>query len=988
MKGREDGQYLDLKGNISLHAQCSDNVEQDGNIIFHRITNILLISTAYDLFLLEEEGRLIDHFRESYIQSGSSFIPVIDHACNSKEALGQMDRRTYDLVISFNPPHDMTIEDLARSVKEKDPGTKFGLLACNTPEVQRIYDEQKDGLLDMVLTWSGDGTILETMVKLMEDLSATKNPDPDMNPSEMIIIGKNVGETSRYLETMSPVIREMFDLLLGPYPTRKRRRRLSLHIPRITIARTVEEAYPIIKDPNRRFVGAVANYPDLTMILEGKVADVLKQVPAIIITDEHEIGNIPENRNIICSREENIEMEIKRFTREILLPKDLSQSPGCKLKGPIDDLRSLEKMLRSHDDPEIQNAVNIEELLRWSILLCEPELVSWSRNVMKNDGQFTVQQLLGKIRSVKRSYDRGMIRKYTRDRSPEGTSVMRIGKGPMGGKARGLAFMDMVLSDTVMENQKGPSIKIPNMTIICTDMFQRFISDNGLLSRDLLDLSDERIAERFLSADLPSILTGDLRSIVKTMKEPLSVRSSSLLEDAAFQPFAGVYASLMIPNSDNSIDKRFRDLARAVKYVYASTFFKEARDYIRTTNNRIEEENMGVIIQKVSGKGHGDFYYPMISGVARSYDFWPLPGCNRKDGTVNIALGLGKTIVEGMGAWKFSPSRPDISVFNDVKELLDTTQRKFYAIDLKAKVPGTHPEETSTLITLDLERALEQGTADLLTSTVDIPSGRIYPGPHRDGPKVVDFAPILKERTVPLPEVLKELLLSGEKALGGPVEIEFTVDIDGDEREMTVDLLQIRSMVAGWGSEEIEITPEKGEVLLFRSKKVLGSGVDMSCRDLVYVTDPGIDQSVFLEVAKEVSEMNRKLLELKRPYILVGPGRWGSSDPWLGIPLNWSDISGARTIVETPMSGRIIDPSQGSHFFQNLSSLKRSYFTISPKETELIDREHIDRAGIAERTVHLTHVEFRSPMISRIDGTRGEGTISISDMKKKVRDAK
>ncbi|MFO8051115.1 MAG: PEP/pyruvate-binding domain-containing protein [Thermoplasmatota archaeon] len=930
-----------------------------------RVRSILLVSTPYDQFLLEEEGRLIDHFRESYIGHGCSFIPYIDHAASGEEALSIIGSRTYDLIIAFNPPPDMDIVEFGKRTREISPEGHLGFLASDTPEIRRIY--HNNTLFDVILTWSGDGTILETMVRMVEDLDMDHSESYHLNRGEVLIAGEDVGDTSRALEIFSNVNRDLYDYLIGDDASIRKRQRLSSRLPRPVITGSFSDAVNITKDRRRRVLGIIVFGP-----LDDKGPF---SIPIIQIIK----GPAPEKKENIRTvryREDNVDRQIDSFLREIMIPGDLACTPGCSLKGEIRSLRSLDRSLRSSDNPSVCEVIDRGSLIDWLLSQLEFEIAEWVSRTYQSDGEITTDLLRTIIYSYRNIDKKGAVLSYSRNWPSESVRVMRIGKGPMGGKARGLAFMDRMINRTEKERFKGSDVGIPRMVIICTDMFSEFMEQNHLLDRSLLELKDERISERFLAADLPSTLTGDLMSIVRSFKGPLSVRSSSLLEDAIFQPFAGVYSSAMVPNNDPSEDKRFQDLARAVKFVYSSTYFKGARDYIRTTNNRLEEERMGVIIQEISGQRHGELFYPNISGVARSYDFWPLPGCDRKDGTVSLAIGLGKTIVDGMGAWKFSPARPEISLFNDTKELMDSTQRKFYAVDLGAGIPRTHPEEGSTLSVLDLEVALSQGTADLLVSTLDPGSDRFYPGPFRDGPKVVDYSPILKEGMLPLPEVIREVMDIGQEALGGPVEIEFTVNIDNNERRISLDILQIRSMVARWGSTEHDIEPDDDEVLLLRSKRVLGNGMDRSCRDIVFVTDPQLDLSISREVSKEISSINRELLDEERPYILIGPGRWGSSDPWLGIPLNWSDVSGAKAIVETPVSGRMIDPSQGSHFFQNMSSLKRCYFTVPPSEADRIPWDTLAGLGKVDRRGHLTHIGMDQPLTIRIDGKSGEGTIS------------
>jgi hypothetical protein len=537
--------------------------------------------------------------------------------------------------------------------------------------------------------------------------------------------------------------------------------------------------------------------------------------------------------------------------------------------------------------------------------------------------------------------------------------------------------MDRILSAHLPDGSfPGVRIAIPRTVVLCTGIFEQFLDDNKLLEKDIASMPDDRIAAAFLEADLPIAVLGDLRAFVEEVRTPIGVRSSSLLEDALFQPFAGVYESLMLPNSSNETDARFQHLCDAVKFVFASTYFEKARTYIQATPSKYGDERMAVVVQEVAGKRHGDAFYPDVSGVARSYDYWPFGSCANTDGIANVALGLGKTIVDGGTSFRFCPLHPNVPHYGSVRELMKQSQKTFYAVNLGSEVGHTGLDDSATLSVKPMEDAERDGILEELVSTYDPQGDRLYPGTGRDGARVLDFGPMLQGDAFPLANIVGLMLRMGEVSLGCPVEIEFALTLDrtGEGRhEFT--FLQVRSMVAKADLVSVELGEiSKGEALC-QSDSVMGNGIVDGVRDFVYVDPEGFDLSKSQSVVPKVRKMNKSLMDAGTPYVLVGPGRWGSTDPWLGIPIIWSDIAGAKVIVETPVEGRIIDPSQGSHFFQNMSSLKIGYFTIKPRFAEDFDWAWLRALPAVAEDGEVRHVRAPEPVQTRIDGRTGRGAI-------------
>jgi len=554
----------------------------------------------------------------------------------------------------------------------------------------------------------------------------------------------------------------------------------------------------------------------------------------------------------------------------------------------------------------------------------------------------------------------------------------RIGCGAVGGKGAGLLRIHQLLLASLEPGTfPGCAVEIPTLTVVATDMFDAFMERNRLRDAVAEGPPDDRIAGAFQRADLPTELLGDLRALVQQVHRPLAIRSSSLLEDALYRPFAGVYGTKMIPNNQLDPDARFRRLVEAVKYVYASTFFANARRYVRMTDHRIEDEKMAVLIQEVVGRRHGDRFYPDVSGVARSYNFYRSGHAQPEDGVVSLALGLGKTIVDGGLVWSYSPAWPRAAPpFASAAETLAQTQSEFWAVNM-GKPPAYDPiRETEYLLQAGLADAEQDGTLHHVASTYDPASDRLTPGTGRPGPRVVTFAPLLVHEVAPLNAVVRRLLVDSEQALGEKVEIEFALTI-GDEAEPVgrFGFLQVRPLVVS--QEFVELTDDdlRPAGLLLASDNVMGNGTVRDIRDIVYVRPERFEPRFSRLVAPEVAARNDALVGERRPYLLIGFGRWGSSDPSLGIPVAWGQIGGAKAIVEATLPAMNVDLSQGSHFFHNISSFQVSYFCVRHDGADRLDWDWLARQRAVAETDFVRHVCLDAPLVVKVDGRTGRGVV-------------
>ncbi len=568
---------------------------------------------------------------------------------------------------------------------------------------------------------------------------------------------------------------------------------------------------------------------------------------------------------------------------------------------------------------------------------------------------------------------------FDRDFLESGEPITRIGNGEIGGKAHGLALANAILKSEISEEQSCDiDISIPQLTVITTDIFDVFMERNDLLEIALSDLPDERIAHSFQRADLPTEIIGDLKALIDTVHSPLAVRSSSLLEDALFRPFAGVYETKMTPNNNPDPSERFRRLVEAIKFVWSSTFFKAPKNYIRATDKQITDEKMAVIIQQVIGNRHDDRFYPDLAGVCRSYNYYPSSRSKPEEGVVNLALGLGKTVVDGGISWAYSPAHPKLPPpFASAVDQLKNTQTEFWAVNMGKPQAFDPIAETEYLIVSDLSAADYDGSLKFLASTYNAASDRLSPGPYSEGPKVVNFAPLLQLEQFKLNQVVLTILTACEKALDTAVEIEFamTFPSKADSEAAQLGFLQVRPMVVS--DEQVEITDEDLECdsVLIASDHVMGNGMNETVRDVVYVKPDSFEARHTRVIASQLEKINTPLMAHNQPYLLIGFGRWGSSDSWLGIPINWGQICGAKVMVEATLPNMNIEPSQGSHFFHNLSSFEVDYFTVSHHAEKGIDWAWLNEQEIISETEFVKHVRLLNPLRVKVDGRTGRGVI-------------
>lgn len=724
------------------------------------------------------------------------------------------------------------------------------------------------------------------------------------------------------------------------------------------------------------FVSMVRNeQPDLPIILQSSEPVQSKQ-------------KIPDSIQFVLKGSPHLSKTIKTFIETSFGPKTISLKDSSTGKTFIlQTLDDLQRTLLSISGDTLKESAQSYQFSSWLRTLREIDLANQMRTIESTDtdAEHLRKNLIDVFEEYHYALNQISISEFTRNESEPQAKIIRIGEGALGGKARGLAFLAKLLSKYITP-EMFPDLKItvPRTIVLSTDIFDTFLEQNDIVNPSLFDLSDERIAATFMKADLPATIIGDLRSFVRNTRKPLIIRSSGMLEDSMLQPFAGIYASVLLPNESWETDLRFQEVCNAIKYVYSSTYFEKARTYLKSTPKHIGDEKMAVIIQEVVGKKHQHYFYPAISGVAKSYNHYPAGPCKPEDGIVYLALGLGKAIVDGGSGYCFCPNRPKVPLCGTPKDFMRYAQSSFYAVNLDAFYSMYKKSEESALSKLDINVSKNHGILEHVASTYSPCDDQLYPGFEGEGTPIVNFGSIIEYDTLPLAKAMKLLLRVSEIALNYPVEIEFAVTVPhrkDDTAELVI--LQIRNMMPQ--GQECIVDKEKciPDDIVCYSENSLGNGLIEKISDIIYVKPETFDMANSQRIVPQLRELNTKLMDAKRPYILIGPGRWGSADQWLGIPVIWSDIAGAKIIIETPVEGKSIEPSQGSHFFHDMISSQVGYIITSKKDSEL-NWDFIRSLPMVTELEDVAHVQSKEGFKVLLDGTNRKAVILKSNSKKRT----
>jgi CheY-like chemotaxis protein len=968
------------------------------NLMLNHIYNILLICSDYDRFLLEEDGRVEEELYLEYTQLGLNNPPKITHTNGGEEALALLAERPFELVIAMLDLGSETAEDLAMRIKQTK--ADMPVIVLSPSASHRRNKTIKGGsfpAIDYFFYWQGDPTIFLAMAKLVEDRMNLDHDTKEADVQVIILVEDSVRFYSSYLPLMyTCLIRQNRSSIREALNNWGRTLRMRGR-PKIVLAKTYEEAKTLYRTYRRNILGVIS---DVSFNREGT-----KQRRAGLELAREILSDNPEVPILIQSTDPSFREDCERQGLEFLWklsPTLLSElnnfmtthfgfgpfvfkdpASGKKL-AQAETMRDLQRILPSIPPESFAYHCRRNQFSRWLRAQGLYVLAASIKNLeIPEEGSVeTVQQELAElIRTYRTERTKGVIAQFSKDNYDETLFFSRIGSGSLGGKGRGLAFIDMELrSSGILERYPDIYLSIPRTVVLSTDQFSSFIEENELSDILVGDLPDETLLKVFLSKPIPEPLVQNLAQIVDVIRQPISVRSSSLLEDSHFQPFAGVYQTCMIPNTGDD-SERLRQLCDAVRCVWASTYFKRAKEYLKATGHMLEDEKMAVVIQQVIGSNHGRYWYPNISGVARSVNYYPIGGERPDDGVGMISFGFGKSVVDNGSVFRFSPANPRRPV-QYLGGNQSSTQDSFYALDMET---GYHPMEkdgAENLVLLPIEEA-ENHPESLryVASTYDASTGTVSESVRTPGHKVITFNGILKYDAFPLAPIVKEILALGTKAMSTPIEIEFAVNLNRKPpKKPEFSLLQIRPIALGTEQEDVSIDPEEQRSALVWSTKVMGNGVLEDIHDLVCIRPDRFDPAAMSSMATELDRINAKMVLEERDYVLVVAGRLGSCDPWLGIPVSWSQISRSKAIVETGLPGFRVEPSQGTHFFQNMTSLGCLYMTIDPAiQAGSVDYGKILSLPILEETEHFVHVRTEQRLSVKANGFRGEGVIRALD---------
>ncbi|CAN2041030.1 Phosphoenolpyruvate synthase/pyruvate phosphate dikinase [Candidatus Magnetomoraceae bacterium gMMP-15] len=964
--------------------------------VFHdlmsaKVHEILIVSSPYDAFIMEENGSLSSRIINEYKGLNLSSPPRLALASSAYEALEILNHRKFDIVITTPHLDDMDAFELGLKIKKTNPELPVILMSHSLKGVYPLPENRDCSGIDRTFVWTGDSDLLVAIVKNVEDSLNVEYDTQKAMVRVLIFIEDSPIYRSSFLPLIYKEVVKQTQCVMEEGLNEEHRLLKERARPKILIAETYEEAMELYNKFSNYVIAVISDcrFPKNNVMDNNAGFDLLSHIRTDIpYRARLMLSSQPENREralgieavFVDKSSSNLYEEIHQFFLDYLGFGDfVFRLADGKEVGRASSIRGLEKILpKIPDEPMVYHAKR-HRFSNWLMARSEIALAFKFRDVefadFKNIEELK-QYIIDNIHILRQRRQRGVVAQFMPNEfDSDVMDFVKIGNGSIGGKARGLAFMASLLQKNSEIHKKFPNVNIivPKTLVITTDGFTSFITQNKLRYSELAKCTDKEITRRFLEADMPDLLQKQIEAFLSVVKGPLSVRSSSLLEDAQFQPYAGLYSTYMIPNNDYSSHSiRIRQLITAVKLVYASTYFESPRAFSQSTLHQAQEDSMAVIIQQLAGKEYGDYFYPAISGVAQSHNFYPVSYMKAEDGIAHIALGMGKTVVEGEKTLRFSPKYPNIMPqFSTVDDILDNSQRYFYALKIK-----DYPEALSFRTDCNLEkRELDEAENEL---PVKILSSTYIPEEHRirdtsiSGVRVLTFAQMLKYNLFPLSELLSEFLKIGRKGMGCPIEMEFAVDLDPGKGTGDFFFLQIRPMVASEQRFEVNIAPKEFQRAFCYSTQALGTGINESIADIIYVKPDDFNAKSTMQIASEIGQINAGLVKENRPYLLAGPGRWGSADRWLGIPVQWRDISGVSAIIELRNEKLKADPSQGSHFFQNITSLGIYYITITEGSDDFFNWEWIKSLPTLRETDFLRHVRLDQPFTIKVNAKNAQ----------------
>ena len=958
-----------------------------------RIYNVLIIASQYDMFILEDDGRVDEQIFNEYTSLNLRYPPRFTQVADIASAIDELSSNRYELIICMPNMDDIEIFEKLKSIDRKYPQIPIVLLTPFSKSVTRMLENEDLSGIDYVFSWLGNADLLLAIIKLIEDQMNVEHDVDTVGVQTIMLVEDSVRFYSSALPLLYKyVLKESKDFSREALNDHLRMMRMRGR-PKILFARNYEEAVSHFEKYGNNMLGIIT---DITFSREGRKDPVAgkrlgewvrsrdKYIPLIYTSSEtaNSVYAADVGATFVDKNSKMLPLEIHRAIKDnfgfgdFIIVAPNSQEEIFRIKN----LKELMMKIRQIPDDSFYYHLSHGHFARFFYTRAMYPVAEMLRKIdiseykSMDDARELIYQAIVEYRRMKNS---GVVAIFEKDRYDKYSNFARIGDGSLGGKGRGLAFIGHIVK-THFDNQDSEELPVltPKTVVLCTDIFDEFMEANNLYDVALSDISDEEMLRHFLSAKLPKRLTGDFFVFIDAVSKPIAIRSSSLLEDSQYQPFAGIYSTYMIPYVDDKYEM-IRQLSDSIKAVYASVFYKDSKAYMSSTHNLIDQEKMAIVLQEIVGQQYDNLFYPAISGVARSINYYPIGNEESDDGIVDMAMGLGKYIVEGENGLRFSPRHShNILQLSTLDLALRDTQTQFYALDLDASQSELTVDDGFNLKKLRVQNAGKNSPLRFIASTYDPNDQIIRDGYYEGGRRIVSFANILKHDTLPLAKTLETVLEIGEKGMGRPVEIEFAVDIEGQRRGQFY-ILQIRPIVDSKEVVSEDLENVSKDKLLLHSFTALGNGVTSDVKDVVYVKTKGFSASNNPQIAYEIEEINNKFRKDDSNYVLVGPGRWGSSDNWLGVPVKWAHICQARVIVELALEGYQIEPSQGTHFFQNLTSFGVGYFTINPfkDERDYFDEDFLDSLPAVYETEFVRHVRFENPLSIKINGKKRVGIV-------------
>jgi hypothetical protein len=1006
---QEDNSCLDLSLNNIQNDEYDFALQAFHSLMPFKVREILLVSSLYDAFIVEEEGLISEMVIEEYRHLLLSSPPRVTHVTSGKEALSKVKTNKYDLVITMSKNIGTNPYAFGKKIKKECPNLPVILLATDAADLHFCQDNVNKPGIDKAFFWYGDTSLFMAIVKHVEDKINVRYDTKNANVQVIIVTEDSIRDYSMllpsiYSELVQQTQRSISEDLNEMQRLLRRRAR-----PKILLTNNYEDAVKLYKKYRKNTLGIIS---DVKFFRNGKldsnaghdfirfIKNDNRFIPSMLqSTDSNNRAKAEEiGAFFIHKKSHTLIQDFEHFLLKhlgfgdfiFLLPKktinkaksDNTIHENTKEIARASTLKEFEKNLQKIPLESIRYHANRNDFSKWLLARCEFKLANKLRPQKVTDFKTLDEMrkyLINVFNESRKEKQLGVMTDFEQQKFEFDSSYTKIGGESLGGKGRGIAFIRTLISRyNLQEKYKDVNIVIPSTVAIGTDEFDKFMLENNLYDKlsKKQNANDKKIAELFLKAKLHKDLKQKLKVILKHFKKPLAVRSSSLLEDSQNFPFAGMYSTYMIPNNHESVEKRLNQLYQAIKLVYSSIFYKDAKAYIKSTSAKIEEEKMAVIIQELVGSEHDGRFYPTFSGVAQSYNYYPVSHQKREEGIVSVAVGLGYSVVGGEKVLRFSPFRPGIIPdFSTPASVIENTQRDLYVLNTNKKDFNLTEKEFDNLKKISIESIAEDGTLNNISSTYDKQDGMIRDTFPKQGPYLITFSGILKYDIFPLAKILRDILEVGEKSMGSPVEIEFAVNFEKNKTPVFA-IIQIRPLIIAQENSHIiwdEKETRKPNVLM-HSNKALGNGIIHDINDVVFVSPETFDSSKTVEISKEISIINSQLNN--SPYLLIGPGRWGTQDRWLGIPVYWSDILNVKVMVETALEDFNIKPTQGTHFFQNIISRGIGYINITlNKKESYIDWEWIKKQKIKNQFNFVKHIKLDKPITVKLDGRNGRALV-------------